>query len=120
MTYPNPGDPQEQPEQYPPPPQYGVPAGYVPAPPVYGGYPQPPGGSGLAIASLVCGIVGLLFLWFILSPLAIIFGGIGISKAKKGASGKGMATAGLVLGIVGLLGYIILIAVLVNNHTFLL
>jgi uncharacterized membrane protein YvbJ len=55
--------------------------------------------SGLSIAALVLGLLGI---W----PLAIIFGGIGISQTKPGrnVSGRGMAIAGLVLGIlVGLL-----------------
>jgi hypothetical protein len=86
------------------------------APPAgYGGYPQPRPGNGFAIAGLVCGIVGLLIFWIVLSPLAIIFGSIGISKANRGASGKGMAVAGLVLGILGVVGYIVLVAVLLNN-----
>lgn len=108
MSYQNPGD--SQPPQYPQ-------QGYQPG---YGGYPQPRPGNGLAIASLVCGIIGLLILWFILSPLAIIFGGVGLSKANKGASGRGQAIAGLVLGVIGLLGYIILIAVVVNNGGFVI
>jgi dolichyl-phosphate-mannose--protein O-mannosyl transferase len=51
--------------------------------------------SGLSIAALVLGLLGI---W----PLAIIFGGIGISQTKQGrnVSGRGMAIAGLVLGIV--------------------
>jgi len=35
-----------------------------------------------------------------LGPLAIIFGGLGMSRANAGASGKGMAIAGLTLGII--------------------
>jgi len=89
--------------------------GYAPAPPSYGGYVQPQQGNGLAIAGLVCGIIGLFFLWIVLSPLAIIFGSIGRSRANRGASGKGMATAAIVLGIVGIVGYVILIAVLANR-----
>jgi len=51
--------------------------------------------SWLSIAALVLGLLGI---W----PLAIIFGGIGISRTKPGrnVSGRGMAIAGLVLGIV--------------------
>jgi uncharacterized membrane protein YvbJ len=51
--------------------------------------------SGLSIAALVLGLLGI---W----PLAIIFGGIGISQTKPGrnVSGRGMAIVGLVLGIV--------------------
>ena len=62
--------------------------------------------NGLATASLVLGIVGIALFWFlgfILSILAIVFGGVGISRADAGAPGKGVAIAGLVLGIVGLL-----------------
>ena len=55
----------------------------------------PPHTSGLSIAALVLGLLGI---W----PLAIIFGGIGLSQTKPGrnVSGRGMAIAGLVLGIV--------------------
>ena len=35
------------------------------------------GANGLAVAGLVCGIVGLFVLNIILGPLAVIFGGIG-------------------------------------------
>ena len=60
-------------------------------------------GSGMAIASLVLGIVGFL-IPLICSVLAITFGGIALSNSnKRGASGKGMAIAGLVLGIIGCL-----------------
>lgn len=89
------------------------------APPGYGGYPQPAKSSnGMAIAGLVCGIVGLLILAVVLGPLAIIFGGVGLSRSNKGASGKGMAIAGIVLGIVDLVLWIILITVRSNNNGF--
>ncbi|MBW2981250.1 DUF4190 domain-containing protein [Candidatus Woesearchaeota archaeon] len=66
---------------------------------------------GLAIASLVC---GLLF-WFsipgfICSVLAIIFGVMQLNKIKKKPKefgGKGMAIAGLVLGIVGIIFWLL-------------
>jgi len=67
----------------------------------YGGYGPPPNRSnGIAVAALVCGIVGLLCFQFILGPLAIVFGGIGLSKANQGAENYGLAVAGLVLGII--------------------
>ena len=44
------------------------------------------GGNGLAIAGLVCGLVGVLIFQYILGPLAIIFGGVGLSRAKRGAT----------------------------------
>lgn len=69
--------------------------------------------SGLAIASLVCGICGLVLPWvgFILSVLAIVFGGVAISQTRKDPSlgGRGMAIAGLVCGIVDIAFWLILI-----------
>lgn len=67
-------------------------------------------GNGLAVAGLVLGILGVVFLWipvlgWILALLGLIFGAIGNGKANKiGGKGKGMAMAGLVLGILGLIG----------------
>ena len=71
--------------------------------------------SGMAIASLVCGILGIIpFMGFLLSLLAIIFGGVGISQTGRDAylSGRGMAITGLVLGIVIPILWIILFIVL--------
>ena len=119
--YSQPGEYPQQPGGYP---QQGVPglsgAGRLPQLSATGRVsdPQQQPGNGLAIASLVCGIVGLLILWFILSPLAIIFGGIGLSRANKGAKHRGQAMAGLVLGIIGLLGYIILVIFVTTNGGF--
>ena len=57
--------------------------------------------SGLAIASMV---LGILWIYWLGSILAIIFGHIAISQSGKDPSlrGKGMAIAGIVLGYVGL------------------
>ena len=73
----------------------------------YGGAPanQP---KGLAIASLVLGIIALLSSLFI---VGIVFGIVGLvlgfiatSKAKKGTGGgRGMAIAGIVLSIIAIL-----------------
>jgi hypothetical protein len=57
---------------------------------------------GLAVAALVCGILGI-FTFGILSILAIIFGAISLKKIKRSGgfyTGRGMAIAGLVLGII--------------------
>lgn len=69
--------------------------------------------NGLATAGLTLGIIGvatgILFpwvfaLWSLLSVLAIIFGAIGLSTAKKtGGVGKLAATWGLILGLFGLI-----------------
>lgn len=62
------------------------------------------GSKGLAIASMVCGIVSLcLFcLWYISLPCAIVGLVLGIVSMKKKAGGRGMATAGVVTSIISL------------------
>lgn len=58
--------------------------------------------NGLAIASMV---LGILWIWWIGSILAIIFGFVSLNQIKNsnGAqTGRGMAIAGLVLGFIGL------------------
>jgi len=69
--------------------------------------------NGLAVASMVLGIVGLLlcFLW-IPSILAVIFGGIALNQISKNPQqgGKGMAIAGLTLGIIGVGTIVVLLA----------
>lgn len=65
--------------------------------------------NGMGIAALVLGIVALVLSWTIiggvlLGLLALIFGLIGRSRAKRGeATNGGVSVAGVVLGIVGLL-----------------
>jgi FKBP-type peptidyl-prolyl cis-trans isomerase/Domain of unknown function (DUF4190) len=94
-----------------PPPGGGYPPGGYPAGPyVPGGYPFPPGYMGspgtsaFAVASLVIGIVSLLFCG-LGSILAVVFGHIGLARTSRPQapeSGRGMAIAGLVLGYIGL------------------
>ncbi|WP_051704188.1 DUF4190 domain-containing protein [Glycomyces sp. NRRL B-16210] len=78
---------------YPPP--YGAPGPYAPQPP-----------KGLAVASMVLGIIAAAlfcvpYVNFICGILAAIMGGVGLKKANTGqGGGKGMAVAGLVLGII--------------------
>jgi len=73
--------------------------------------------SGLAIASMVCGILSLVFFWvplfgFLLGIIAIIFGAVAIRQIGRepNLGGRGMAIAGLVCGIVGVVGWVIFIA----------
>ncbi len=81
---------------------------YQPAPqqPQQPGQTQPKPGQGMAVASMVLGIVSLFCAAIITGILAIIFGGVAKSKGNK----SGMATAGIVLGIIGIVLYIILLA----------
>ncbi|MGI5484038.1 DUF4190 domain-containing protein [Streptomyces lavendofoliae] len=74
--------------------------------------------NGLAIAGLVCGIVGVLFFNVILGPLAIIFGAVALKQAKAGRGGAGMAKAAIALGIVDLIVFAILIAVAASSGGF--
>jgi len=103
----------------------------VPGGPPYQGPPPhqgPPGRratNGLAIAALVCGIIGvvaglipfLFFLAFILGVLALVFGlvGRGTAKRREGAGSK-QAIAGAILGgvavILGIVGVVILVNVI--------
>ena len=64
--------------------------------------------NGLGTAALILGIIaipGALLLpqlFYIVAILAIIFGGIGLSRAKKGTADNGTASGwGLGLGIAG-------------------
>jgi uncharacterized membrane protein YvbJ len=74
------------------------------APPMSGQVMSTVKTSGMAIASLIMGIMGL-------SVLAIIFGAIGIGQVNKShgaVKGKGMAVAGIILGILGFVVTIII------------
>lgn len=58
--------------------------------------------SGLAIASFV---LGLLWLGFVGSILAVVFGALAYERIRKGyESGKGLAIAGIIMGAVPLVG----------------
>ena len=109
------------PEQPAYPQQPAYPGGAYP-PPGYDGYGQPQRANGMAVAGLVCGIIGLVFFWFpilgmVLAVLGIIFGGVGISRANSGAPNKGLAIAGLVCGVVAIALYVIIILVVVHTST---
>ena len=115
------------PRAYPPQgyqPPGGYPAGpYYPAPqyPYY--YPPQPvkKSSGLAVASLVLGILSILMaatllIPLICGPLAILFG---ILSRKGDDKLSGLATAGIICGVVGLvLGLLFLIAIARNAPAF--
>jgi len=72
--------------------------------------------NGMAIAALVCGIIGLFIFEVILGVLAIIFGGIALSRANRGAGRRGMALAGLILGAVDVVLFIVILAVSAKHH----
>jgi hypothetical protein len=67
-----------------------------------GAYP-PKKGNGMAVASLVCGILGCIP--FITGLLAILFGVLGIKKSKQTGTGSAMAIVGLILGLISIGGW---------------
>jgi len=112
--------PTPPPPAYPtaPPPAYAAtpPPGYATAP----GYrpPAKPKNNGLAIASLVLGILSVVFFcaWFfpVMPILAVIFGHIALSQIRKqGTGGRGFAIAGLVTGYIGLAITVVLIILMI-------
>lgn len=91
-TPPNPNRPPEPDRDPPAPSAHGYPAGYS-------GYPMPGPTNGYAIASLV---LGILWIWWIGSVLALIFGYIARKQImERNEGGNGLAIAGIVLGWVG-------------------
>src|SRR5467141_541797 len=103
----------------PPPPPAG--GGYTPSPPPAGYVPPAPGGyaapsagyasprtDGLAIGSLIAGIISLVCFWtcagLLVGPAAAIMGFIArqrIAASGGTVGGGGLALAGLILGVVG-------------------
>jgi hypothetical protein len=82
-----------------------------------GGYVQAPG-NGMAVASLVLGILSILFVWipfvglvsWILAPIGLVLGLV----ALKQPFGRGMAIAGSIcsgIGLLGCIGWVVLIGV---------
>ena len=70
---------------------YGAPAGYP--------YAPPQRTNGMAIASMV---LGILWIYWIGSILALVFGYMAKNQIRqRGEAGAGMATAGIVLGWIG-------------------
>ena len=109
---PPPVQPQSQPPvqpQTPPPvqPQTPPPVQQQTPPPVQQAE-EPKKHSGLSIASLVLGIVGLVSCGTLMVPevLAIVFGLVGIKDKKHK---RGMAIAGTILGVVSIVAFIALI-----------
>lgn len=95
----NPQPPPPPQPHYPPAPQpyqpgpYQQPYGYQP-------YARPTSTNGLAIASMV---LGILWIYWIGSILALVFGYVARDQIKRsGQQGDGMAIAGIVLGWVGI------------------
>jgi hypothetical protein len=105
--YPPPG---YAPQGYPPP-GYPPPGYYQPV--VYQQAPPKPKYDGLAITSM---IVGIVWVYWIGSILAVVFGHIALRRiARDGKAGRGMAIAGLVLGYIGVATLVLFIVLLIAS-----
>lgn len=79
----------------------------MPPPPPNAAFTAAPPTNGLAIASMVLGIV---WIYWIGSLLALIFGYVALNQIKRtGDQGRGMAIAGIVLGWVAFAGLALII-----------
>lgn len=82
-----------------------------------GGPPVVPRNNGMAIASMVMGIIGVVTCGFVLFSIGgIIFGHVAQSQIKRtGEGGSGMAVTGLILGyifaVIGLLYWIVIVGI---------
>lgn len=88
--------------------------GYPPAQNAAGQTPATNGGNGLAVGSLVLGIVGvvfsILFVWvgLIASIIGLV---LGLVARRRPSSSRGMVLAGIILSAIGIVLSIILIIV---------
>jgi Domain of unknown function (DUF4190) len=98
-------------------PPYAAPQPYGPPPYGYQDYGPPNRATnGMAIASMV---LGILWLWGVGSILALVFGYVGRSQIRqRNEGGNGMAIAGIVLGWLGvglLIFWIVVFAAAANS-----
>lgn len=112
---PQPGYPQPE---YPQHPGFYPQAGYAPQPVAYAnpyGYAPKPATDGMSIAAIATGICGLVgVLPFIGSILGIVFGIIGMKRTREnGTGGRGLALTGIITGVVGLVLLLLVIVFIV-------
>ena len=96
-----------------PPPGYGYPP---PAAPYYYAPYPPRRTNGMAVAALVCGICG--FIYLLPGILGIVFGSVALRQIRRdGAEGRGMAIAGIATGAtwIALYAAIIILVIVTSN-----
>jgi hypothetical protein len=78
--------------------------------------------SGLAIASLVCSLVGVVFLPIIGGLLGIILAAVALAQiriANQRVQGRGLALAGIIVGVVSVVLWVGVLAFLGSHPDFL-
>lgn len=78
-------------------------------------YPQPDNSKGMAIASLVMGIISLVCCGSIFAILGIIFGAVSLSRKKQH---NGMAIAGLIISCIAFVLWLVAIIFLASTGYF--
>ncbi len=102
-----------------------MPPGVLPPPP-----PEPmpfapplrtpaPASNGPATAGMVLGILGVALFWlpvigFVMAIIAVVLGGVGLSRSNLGGGGRGQAIAAIVLGVLGIILPILVFAAILN------
>jgi len=84
----------------------------LPPPPPNGDFSNSPRTDARAIASLVCGILGLLILGLVLGAVAVILGRRSrreIMEQPALMKGLGLASAGMVLGVIDMAAHLFII-----------
>ena len=93
-----------------------------PAAPVAGAPAIQPGQGGLAIAAFVCGLGGIFTSWCCnglpLAIAAVVCGILGKKDAEKRGASNWMWTTGLILGIIALVIFVIVVIVSGLNTDF--
>ncbi len=78
------------------------------------------GGKGLSIASMILGIVSVVFcccLWYIAIPAGIVGLILGIVGIRKGGEGRGMAIAGIITSSIAIILAIVMAVIFVSALT---
>jgi len=79
--------------------------------------PSSGGTNGMAIAALILGISAFVCLGPLGGLLAVVFGILGLSKAKQIGTGRGMSIAGIILGALGTIVSILVLVLFVFGAT---